>query len=109
MGTVTPLAQSFTVVLNASGNGTIQCGPNRLGQTWKPTTVAVSTSTATKVPIAEVLQGTTSLGATFSGSTDTNTLTDVTVYPGQKLTITWTGGDVGAVATASVSGTIEQW
>jgi len=109
MGATFPLSETATVVLNASGNGTIQMGPNRLGQTWKPSIVAVGTSTAVKVPIAEVFQGSTSLGATFSGSNDSNTLTDITVYSGQKLKIVWTGGDVGAVATASLSGTIEQW
>jgi hypothetical protein len=109
MGAVYPLSETASVVLNSSGNGTVNMGPTRLGQTWRPTIVAVSTSTATKVPIADVKQGNTDLGSTFSGSNDSNALTGITVYPGQHLTITWTGGDVGAVATASVSGEIEQW
>lgn len=103
-----PLSVDATTVLDASGNGHIELGPTRLGQNWIPTIVAVSTSTANRVPIARVTQGSTDLGSTFSGSNDSNDLVGVTVFPGQRLRITWTGGDPGAVATASVSGTIVQ-
>lgn len=103
-----PLSVEATTVLNASGNGTVRLGPTRLGQNWIPTIVAVSTSTAARVPIADVRLGSTDLGSTFTGSNDSNDLTGVTVYPGQQLTITWSGGDPGATATASVSGTVQQ-
>lgn len=105
-----PLSESYTVQLDASGNGQIIFGPNRQGQTWvPPMTVSFLTSTATKVPIGSLFQGSTNLGSTFTGSNDSTDLPNVTVYPGSKLRATWTGGDAGAIATVSISGTIQQW
>ena len=105
-----PLSESFTTVLDSNGNGSITAGPNRQGQTWVPTlTVAVTTSTAIKVPIATLYQGSTVLASTYTGSNDSTDLPVVTVYPSQKITCKWTGGDAGAIATMSVSGTINQW
>jgi len=104
-----PLSESATVKLDASGNGTLKMGPTRRGQTWKPTLLAVSIPSPTKVPSATVTNGSVGLGETFTGSGDSTDLTGTTVYAGQQITITWTGGDANAVATASISGTVEQW
>ncbi len=105
-----PLSESYTTVLDASGNGHVSFGPNRQRQRWvPPLTVAVSTSTSVKIPTAVLTMGSSQLGSTYSGSGDADDLPAVTVLPGQRLTMTWTGGDVGAVATASIAGTVETY
>jgi hypothetical protein len=103
-----PLSETYTTVLNASGNGSVSFGPNRQRQKWTPPlTVAVATSSAVKIPAAILTMGAQQLGSTYTGSGDADDLPAVTVLPGQKLTVTWTGGDVGAVASASIAGTVE--
>lgn len=105
-----PFSESYQTVLDGSGNGSVSFGPTRRGQVWSPPlTIAVSTSTAAKVPVATVYQGTVVLGASFSGSSDSSDFPAVTVYGGQTLRVAWTGGDPGAVATASVTGTVDHW
>ncbi len=104
-----PLSESYTAVLDASGNATLRFGPTRRGQTWKPTLLAVSIPNPTRVPSATVTNGSVGLGETFTGSGDSTDLAGTVVFPGQQITVVWTGGDAGAVATASITGDIEQW
>lgn len=105
-----PFTQDYSVTLNGSGAGSVSFGPNRIGQRWVgPMTIAVNTSTATLIPTATVKLGTTSLGTTYVGSADSNDVPNVTVHVGQKITVAWSGGDAGAVATASLTCTQEQW
>lgn len=105
-----PFTQDYSVTLNGSGAGSVSFGPNRIGQRWVgPMTIAVNTSTANLVPTAKATMGTVSLGTSYTGSADSDEITNVTVHVGQKITVAWTGGDPGAVATASVTCTQEQW
>lgn len=105
-----PFTQEYSVVLDGSGNGSISAGPNRIGQSWVgPMTIGVNTSTANLVPTARTSLGATSLGTTYTGSADSNDIPNVTVHVGQKITVAWTGGDPGAVATASITCTVNRW
>jgi hypothetical protein len=105
-----PLAESYSTVLDANGNGAVTFGPNRQRQRWvPPLTVAVTTSSAVKVSQAQIWLGSTNIGGTYTGSQDSDDLPAVTLYQGQMLKVVWTGGDVGAVATASITGTVEWW
>jgi len=103
-----PLDVTATTVLNGSGSGSVSVGPNRARQKWvPPLTVAVSTSTANLIPVARLTMGSQKLGSSYTGSDDSDDLPATTVLPGQKITVTWTGGDPGAVATVSIGGTLE--
>lgn len=106
--TASPLTENYTVKLDGSGNGKVSFGPTRARQRWiAPLTIAVTTSTAVLIPTATVTMGAQNLGSSYTGSADSNDLPNITVYPGQLITVTWTGGDANAIATASVTGTVE--
>jgi len=101
------LNEAKSVVLDSSGNGTVKIGPAKASERWRVRTVAVSTSTAVKVPVASVYTGFLApgnlLGGTYTGSNDSDDV-DVTLGPGSFLTVAWQGGDAGATATVSVYG-----
>lgn len=103
-----PLTETYTVKLDGSGSGSVSFGPTRTRQRWTaPLTLAVTTSTATLVPTAVVTMGAQTLGTSYTGSADSDDLPNVTVYPGQRITVQWTGGDPGAIASATIIGTVE--
>jgi len=101
------LNEAKNVVLDSNGNGTVQIGPAKANERWRVRTVAVSTSTAVKVPTASVYTGYLApgnlIGGTYTGSND-STDVDVELGPGSFLTVQWTGGDAGARATVSIYG-----
>lgn len=106
------LAEHGSVTLDASGNGTLALKPWGGGVTWWPTTVSVKTSSATLEASAKIYIGPAAtdqyfVAATLSGSTGDSTgrVAGRTVDThGNTLWIVWTGGDVGAEATAVVRG-----
>jgi hypothetical protein len=107
-----PLDAYATVILNAQGGGTVQVGPNVPGVVWFPSTAAVSTSTATNVPLAYLYQGISAnasslISATYTGSADSTDLPGQPMYAGTLLICAWVGGDVGATATLSVFGSMQ--
>ena len=99
-----------SVVLDASGNGTVTFGPDRANTSWLVKRASVKTSTNVNEPIASIYRGTANPGtlitATYSGSQDTDSdINDNPLYTGEYYTCQWTGGDVGATATISFGGT----
>lgn len=99
-----------TVTLDASGNGTVKLGPVQ-GVMWKPENAAVSTTTSVKFPKCDIYVGGSStpgqlVDSTYTGNSDASGKVGGTVvYPGQYIWAVWSGGDVGATATLSISGT----
>ena len=101
-----------SVVLDASGSGTITLDPQNARQRWEVDSVVVKTSqaaTATPVPVAEVFINAASSpgnsqGATSSGSQDTFSGVG-NVGPCDTLSIVFTAGIPGTTAFANVSGT----
>ncbi len=98
------------VTLNGSGNGTVSLGPRNSRQVWNVTNLAVFTTSTVNVPTATAYHGTpspgSSLGGTYDGNNDSTGIAAM-LYPGQQLSVQWTGGDAGAVATVSLYGTLE--
>lgn len=98
---------SKSVVLNASGTGTVTIGPTYYGEQWHVTNLVVTVSSATLRPMAKVYLGpavaSNQQDSTFSGDNDSSD-TVYDLFASQVLTIVWTGGDVGATATATVAG-----
>jgi hypothetical protein len=105
-GILGPLQGS--VVLDASGNGTVRFAP--AGEQWSVTGVSVSASSNTKEATATMYKDYIGqqyrIAGTYAGSTgDTNDLsTPIPFVDGQPLYVQWIGGDVGATATAIVYG-----
>jgi len=121
------LDENVAITLDGSGNGTAMITPGQAGApgsgvgaarysglTWAVSAVAVSV--ATNVAEAQAacyvsrgiqaagpaeLQGQTQQGSTG----DTCSLT-ASLVPGDWITVKWTGGDAGAVATMRVTGTV---
>jgi hypothetical protein len=108
---VRQLHDSAQVTLDANGSGSVRLGPGRHGVVWTIQRVTVQTSTAVMVPTAKVYRGGIGdagfISGTFVGSFDVDDGLSEELHNGEYLTIAWTGGDVGAVATATWSGTEE--
>jgi hypothetical protein len=121
------LNENFTVKLNGSGSGTARISPGQPGSpgsgvgagrnsglVWNVDGVAVSvaTNTAESQAAAYVSYGIMSAGAadlqgqTQEGSTGDTCTFSASLRPGDWITVTWTGGDPGQVATARVFGTV---
>lgn len=121
------LDENVSVTLDGSGNGTARITPGQPGApgsgvgaarysglTWDLAGVAVSAKTNVLEAQAEcyVSRGVMATGPAYSqgqtqqGSTgDTCTVT-ATLLPGDWITVVWTGGDPGTVATMRVFGTV---
>lgn len=102
------LDRTGTVVLDASGNGTVSLGPDssRGPATWTVDTVIWITSRPGKAPVPRITVITNtgdpkcvSYDGSFGQGTGSANLTR-----GQSLVATWTGGQAGDVASFTVSG-----
>jgi len=108
-----PLSESDSVVLDASGNGTLRMMPYGGSLTWLPTIVSVTASSSKAEAQCRVYVGPDTsdqwfIDGTLSGSTgdSTDRVTGRQVDShGHALWAVWTGGDPGAVATMTVAGT----
>ncbi len=106
------LTEAASVVLDASGNGSVRLRPANTRTTWKVASVQVTVSSNANEPTANVYMNTPTgadLGGTYTGSNDTCSGLNVELYPGQALAVQWRGGDPGARATATVYGTTATW
>lgn len=104
------LDSSASVILDGTGAGTVLLQNGKPFQTWEVLKVSVTVSTNVLEPIAKVFLGPVSAGNLLDGTeTGHNDSSDInaTLMPGEYLTVQWTGGDVGAVATASFYGNIK--
>jgi hypothetical protein len=104
------LNTSGSVVLNAQGAGTVRLQNNKPFQKWKIDRLAVTTTTNTNEPQVKVYLDSVSEGnlldGTYTGSNDSTDI-NTSLLTGQSLVVVWSGGDSGAVATASIYGTME--
>lgn len=106
------LHKSVSVVLDGTGYGVCEFTPENARQRWEVTSVVVSTTQAQNVapyPVAEVFvndvsSAGNSQGATWTGNQDTFTGT-VDVGPCDNLSVVFSGGIAGTVATARLGGT----
>jgi hypothetical protein len=106
------LPGSVTAVLNGAGAGTARTGPSGARETWYPTNAAVSCSTNVAEAQCRIYVGdqpipSNLVDSTLSGSTGdaTGRVGAAPVTLGRYVWAVWTGGDPGAVATLSVTGT----
>lgn len=105
------LADTASVTLDGSGNGSVRFGPNHPRQAWRVNSISVQVATNTKEATAQVYRGNVSPGSrisgTVSGSTgDTDPDLNEHLWPGEYITVSWTGGDANTKATATYSGVI---
>jgi hypothetical protein len=122
-----PLNENATVILNGSGNGTARISPGQPGAPgsgvgagrnsgllWNVSGIGVSVATNVKEAQASayISYGIQSAGPddfqgqTQTGSTGDTCTVNATLRPGDWVSVTWAGGDAGAVATMRVFGTV---
>ena len=105
-----PLQVSASVVLDGTGAGQVQLGPQIAGTSWQPAAagVLVAPVSASVVSLFKLYLGTAQpqnfLGGSYTGDNNSAGLA-VTLHPGQVITGVWTGGNPGATATLTLSGT----
>jgi hypothetical protein len=106
-----PLSVSASVVLNASGNGAVTLGPARPGTSWTPAScgVLVAPVSTTVVSSFSLYNGAAQpgnfIGGSYTGDSNSTGLTVSPMFPGQILTGVWEGGNPGATATMTLTGT----
>jgi hypothetical protein len=111
MARTVTLRVKASTTLDGSGNGTAEAGPAVPGEIWYPSAVAVKCSSNTNEAIAKTYVGNQVSDATFADGTTWGSTGDSTsnvtgpLYPGQQVFAVWTGGDPGATATVTITGT----
>jgi hypothetical protein len=104
------LSATAQVTLDASGNGTAFTGPGSFLEVWSDLTVSVRCSTNVKEALCSVFTGASTdpgnyaCGTTWGSTGDSSTNVG-TVQMGGNVFAVWTGGDAGAKATLSITGT----
>jgi hypothetical protein len=99
-------------IVPASGNLTLQVGPQGLGTVWYPTQVTISTTlgpadTAVALVYAGPLITPSTLVATVYSGNGTISLALPSMTPGQTVIVAWTGATQGNTAAASIVGTMD--
>lgn len=112
-GRTVPLNESNLTTLDINGNGVAGVGPLTAREVWHPANVSVKVSTnvneaeATIHVAPDVVYPPGFRDASQSASTgdSSSRINADTVRVGQKVWAVWTGGDTGAIATITVTGT----
>lgn len=104
-----PLSAKAYVTLDGSGNGTASTGPLSFGEQWTDATASVRVATNTDEAICSIYAGAGATPGYFVSSTTWGSTGDSTSVPvvkvGGNVFAVWTGGDPGAQATLTVTGT----
>ncbi len=98
-----PLIESKDSTVPASGIVEIEVGPSYQGEVWELDSQAIMVSTAVDEPSGEMFHNGRYLGGTYVASRNSSGL-PVRLQSGDKLKFRWTGADVGATATFTVTG-----
>lgn len=109
---VADLNESASVVLNGAGNGTAKVGPLTARERWHPQNVAVNANASpTNEASCVIYVGDENTrrqrDASTNGSTGdaTDKCNGDTIKKNMFVWAVWTGGDAGAVAVVTVTGT----
>lgn len=99
--------ESRQVTLNAAGFGSAFITPQRHGVKYVITGIGTQGSSSVE-PQFKVYEGTVDAGnfrsGTYTGNNDSDTELDLEIYSGERLSVAWSGGSVGAVMTATFFG-----
>jgi hypothetical protein len=108
------LAQSASVTLDGSGNGTAELGPSLPGEVWSPGSTSISCEGSIPTsgsPSVFIYAGNGISAATFIDSTynvtgaSSSMISGKQLYAGQLVYAVWTDGPPGETATLAVNGT----
>src|SRR6185436_10832211 len=99
-------AYPVSVTLDASGNGAVafQATGSNIRITNRSVRVSTSVAQAIATTYKNQVGDNYRLDGTNSGSTGDNISNPIDLFDGETVIVVWTGGDPGAVATATFSG-----
>jgi hypothetical protein len=106
-----PLSVSASVVLSGAGAGQVQLGPVLAGVTWSPSSVAVKVTPTSLTVVSQfylyfgAAADANFIGGSYTGDVNSSGITVPDMHPGQVLTGVWAGGNPGATATLTITGT----
>lgn len=106
-----PLNAYASTTLDGTGAGTASTGPTSQGEVWNIAAVSVHCSTNTNEATCRVYSGSGASPAYFSDGTTWGSTGDSTsnvpgpVSVGSQVFAVWSGGDSGATAYLTVTGT----
>ena len=104
------LQDSARTTLDGSGAGMLRFGPMLPGTRWEVKGVSVQVDPSTPGPVAKIYKGTPSPGTyisgTYDGANDSDNALSESLWPGEFITVQWTGGSPGATATVAYRGEI---
>lgn len=108
--TTLQLLKSGNVALDATGTGTLVFGPERGGERWTLSRIAVQCASASQTECKiyrDVISAQTMLFGSRSGNQDVASGDPpMELQPSSRFIVEWTGGTPGAVATAVLEGTL---
>lgn len=104
------LSATASVTLDGSGDGTAAVGPRSFRESWSGVVAAVKASSNVKEATCRIYAGADSSQANFAdgttwGSTGDSSSNIPDIKSGGQVFAVWSGGDAGARATITVTGT----
>jgi hypothetical protein len=110
MARMLPLTAKASITLDGDGNGTAYTGPLSPGEQWTGLTAAVGVATNENEATCRIYGGAAATPGYFAdattwGSTGDSTSNLPSVQVGGNVFAVWAGGDPGARATLTVTGT----
>lgn len=105
--------RSAVITLDGTGGGIAELGPTLPGEVWQPSSAAISMTGNAPAGVATCLlyAGNGVSASTLVDSTyqvtgaASSMLSGQVLYPGQQVFAVWSGGNPGAIATLTVTGT----
>lgn len=102
------LLKSATVTLDATGAGSVSVGPERGGESWSLTRIAISSTSVLQTEVAiyrNVVSSLTQLFGSKAGNSDVASGDPPLDIPRSgRIVLEWTGGTPGAICTAVMEG-----
>lgn len=106
--TTLQLLKSATVALDASGAGSVVLGPERGGERWSVTRMAVQNTSALRTDCAiyrDIISSQTMLFGSSAGNSDVASGDPpLELQPANRLIVVWSGGTPGAIGTVVLEG-----
>jgi len=106
-GVETPVEQPLRATADASGTATVSTGGVPPWKVWRITRTSVTTTSVARTTATLYRNSISAANVIDSAAISGNNDTSDTVYEirsGEQLIVVWTGADVGASCTATISG-----
>lgn len=104
------LETSAQSVIDATGGAAVSTPSPRVGTSWLVEQIIVRLEASGLASLCTTYKNTAvpsnMISPTRTGNSDTDSIPNVTLYPGETVIAVWTGGTVGVIATVSLRGQV---